>query len=154
MFTFLLILHGLCSVALLGAITHQALAVWWPARKPAGFVARFRGVPGAGYTNAVIVLFLVTFLLGAIVYPPYRLVVRTYLENARLWSANGSFELKEQFVAIGLGMLPFYWLVWKQPLDEAAHGARRATAAILCFIVWFSFLVGHVLNNIRGLFGQ
>jgi len=24
---------------------------------------------------------------------------------------------------------------------------------ILCFIVWYGFLVGHVLNNIRGLFG-
>jgi hypothetical protein len=153
-FTVLLIVHGLCAVALLGAITHQALAVWWPARAAGGFVTRFRGVPGAGYTNAIIVLFVLTFLLGAVIYPPYRLVVRTYLENARLWTANGSFELKEQFAAIGLGMLPFYWFVWRQPLDEALAFSRRATAAILCFIVWFGFLVGHVLNNIRGLFGQ
>ncbi|MEA3074700.1 MAG: hypothetical protein QOD29_6146, partial [Alphaproteobacteria bacterium] len=28
--TTLLILHGLLALALLGAITHQTLALWWP----------------------------------------------------------------------------------------------------------------------------
>ena len=32
MTTFLLILHGLVAVALLGAATHQAMSCWWPAR--------------------------------------------------------------------------------------------------------------------------
>ena len=154
MYTAMLILHGLCAVALLGAVTHQALAACWPARTRTNFVASFRAVPAASYTNAIIVLFLITFVLGGLIYPAYRVAVRTYLENARLWAANGSFEVKEQFVTIGLGMLPFYWLVWRQPLDRGLTLARRATTAALCFIVWFGFLVGHVLNNIRGLFGQ
>ena len=72
--TVLLIVHGLLAVALLGAITHQALSVWAPARKPAAsFVGRFRGVSGAFYTNAIIVLFVVTmaetwglFFLGGV----------------------------------------------------------------------------------------
>jgi len=33
--TALLIVHGLLAVALLGAITHQGVSVWAPARKPA-----------------------------------------------------------------------------------------------------------------------
>src|SRR5438270_8758537 len=48
--TTLLIIHGLLAVALLGAVTHQAAALWWPVRAPAGsFVTRFRAVPSVSY---------------------------------------------------------------------------------------------------------
>lgn len=152
--TTLLILHGLLAVALMGSITHQALAACWPAKKAEGFVSAFRAVSGARYTNANIVLYIVTMALGAIIYPAFRLVVSPYLVNARLNSINGSFELKEQFAAVGLGLLPLYWLVWRQPLEARYATARAAITALLCFIVWYSFLVGHILNNVRGLFGR
>lgn len=154
MVTVLLIVHALVAVALLGGLTHQAFAACWPARRKGGFFTSFRGVAGARYTNANIALYLAAATLGGTIYPAYRVAVRTYLENARLWTANGSFEVKEQFVSVGLGMLPLFWWVWREPLDESARTARAAVTAILCFIVWYSFLVGHVLNNIRGLFGQ
>jgi hypothetical protein len=63
---------------------------------------------------------------------------------------NGAFELKEHFVAVGLGMLPAYWYFWKQPLTDAHARTRALLTAMLAFIVWWSFLVGHILNNIRG----
>jgi len=154
MTTVLLIVHALVAVALIGGITHQAFAACWPARRKEGFFTSFRGVAATRYTNANIVLYLAAATLGAAIYPAYRLSVRTYLESARLWSFNGSFEVKEQFVAVGLGMLPLFWWVWREPLDPAKAVARKAVTAILCFIVWYSFVVGHVLNNIRGLFGQ
>jgi hypothetical protein len=152
MSTFLLILHGLLAVALLGSITHQAVAVVWPARSKAGFVDAYRSVSSRAYVNANIVLFLVVASLGGYIYPIYRVWVRTYMENARLFPAVGSFEIKEQFIAIGLGMLPLYWLVWRRP-DPASDSARTAVTLIFCFIVWFAFIVGHILNNIRGFFG-
>jgi hypothetical protein len=152
MSTFLVILHGLLAVALLGSITHQAVAVVWPARSKAGFATAYRSVSGPIYANANIVLFLAVACLGAYIYPVYRVWVRTYLESARLYSAVGSFEVKEQFIAIGLGLLPLYWLVWRRP-DPAAKSARTAVTLMLCFIVWFGFIVGHILNNIRGFFG-
>jgi hypothetical protein len=152
--TTLLIIHGLMAVALLGAITHQAAAALWPATSKASFISSFRGVAGARYTVANIILYVVTGIFGAIVYPAYRLAVRPYLESAQLWTINGTFEVKEQFVAVGLGMLPLYWLVWRPPLDAKLASARAAITAMLCFIVWYSFLVGHVLNNVRGLFGR
>lgn len=154
MFTIVLIVHGLIAVALIGSMTHQALAVCWPARKPASFVGAFRAVNAARYTGANVVLYIVSVLLGGFIYPAYRLAVSPYLVNARLTSINGSFELKEQFAAVGLGLLPLYWAVWRQPLDERHAGARAALTAILCFIVWYSFVVGHILNNVRGLFGR
>ena len=75
--------------------------------------------------------------------------MRVVLEDLRLNTANGMFELKEHFVALGLGMLPAYWYYWKQPPAESA-GAQRALTLILALIVWWAFITGHVLNNIRG----
>ena len=42
--TFLLIMHGICALLLVGASTHQALGVFWP-RRPGqtDFVANARG---------------------------------------------------------------------------------------------------------------
>jgi hypothetical protein len=158
MITFLLILHGLLAVVLLGGLTHQAMSAAWPSRNRIGIVRSFRAVSGAVYTRANIVLYLATAVLGGTIYPVYRVGVRTYLENARLYPEVGSFEIKEQFVSIGLGMLPLYWLAWRRPAeasgaDAGARTARIAVTSMLCFIVWYGFLVGHVLNNIKGLFG-
>lgn len=151
--TFLLIVHGLLAVVLLGGLTHQAMSAAWPSRSKTGIISAFRAVSGSVYTNANIALYLATAILGGAIYPVYRVSVRTYLENARLYPAVGSFEIKEQFIAVGLGMLPLYWLLWRRPLEADAKSARIAVTLILCFIVWYAFLVGHVLNNIRGLFG-
>ena len=149
--TVLLIVHGLLAVALLGAITHQAASVWLPAPRPAGgFVGRFRAVPGAAYVNAIIVLYLLTAVLGGIIYAEYRIEVRTVVEQLGLWAQNGSFELKEHFAAIGLGVLPAYWYFWRQPPSQGSTRTRDLLTAMLAFIVWWNFLVGHILNNIRG----
>ena len=65
----LLILHGLLGVALLGAITHQALSVL-PMAASAGnrrsFIHRFRGVNGTAYAMPIVVLFALTTLGGAL----------------------------------------------------------------------------------------
>jgi len=149
--TLLLIVHGLLAVALLGAITHQAVSVWVPARKPAGsFVGRFRAVPGTSYVNAIIVLYLLTFMLGGIIYPEYRVEARVVVEQMGLWKQTGAFELKEHFAAVGLGILPAYWHYWRQPLAGEHDRTRALLTATIAFIVWWNFLVGHILNNIRG----
>ena len=167
MMTTLLIVHGLLSVALLGAITHQALAVVWPPRDVESFTRRFRAVSAPAYTNAVIALFIISFILGSVIYPAYRLNVRPYLEDYRLLSALGAFEIKEHFAAIALALLPLYGLLWHRAAPRAAGAAtivddgtargwsvaRAAVTVLIALAVWTSFLVGHILNNIRGLFG-
>ena len=154
MVTTLLIFHALVAVALIGAITHQALSAWRVAGvRPQTFVGRFRSVSAMSYTNAIIVLYIISCILGDIVYAPYRLEIRTTLEDLNLQAANGVFEIKEHFAAIGLMMLPAYWLYWRQPLSPDHANARKYITAILAFIVWWNFLIGHILNNIKG-FGQ
>ena len=151
MATTLLILHGLVAVALLGAITHQTLATCAPARaKPLSFFGRFRAVPGTAFTNAVVVLYLVSWLLGAIVYLYFKIDVQPNLERDRHWHALGYLDLKEDFVAIGLGLLPPYWFCWRRPVDGQNPLIRVAVTILLAFIIWWSFLVGHIVNNIGG----
>lgn len=149
MVTFLLILHSLVGVALLGAITHQAVALLRRhCSRGDSFVARYSGVKHHVFTRAVAGLYLAQVALGAVIYPRYRLDVRIPFEEMSLGWAIGLFELKEHFAGIGLGMLPFY-LASSQREDAAKD--RTAITLLLAFIVWWDLLVGHVLNNIRGL---
>jgi hypothetical protein len=152
--TTLLIVHGLLAVALLGAITHQALSV---ARRGGtsgqrSFVDEFSGVNPALYATPIVFLFVVTCIAGAFLYPPYRLDVRPTLEDLQYRAANGVFEIKEHLAAVGIGMLPVYAAYWKVPLLAAHAATRRHLTWILTFLVWWNFLVGHVLNNVKGLF--
>ena len=146
----LLIFHGILAVFLLGALTHQALAVAWPpAKRDGSFMSAIRSVDGQRYTNAVIILFVLTFALGTIIYPTYRLNVRIVLQEYRFLKPEGSFELKEHFLAISLALLPAYWYFWRKA-NEENRVTRTMVTAILAFSVWWGFLTGHVINNIRG----
>ena len=154
MIVVLLLVHGLLAVALLGAITHQALGVLplAAAKGPRTFFDRFRGVNAPAYATPIVVLFVVTAIGGALLYPQYRIDVRPALEDMQNSAANGVFEIKEHLIVIGLGLLPAYWQLWQEPLEAgAASAARRALTWLLAFFVWWGFIVGHVLNNIRGL---
>jgi hypothetical protein len=149
--TVLLITHGLLAVALLGAITHQTLAAWAPAGARRGsFFARFRAVPPAAFANAIIVLYVATALIGAIVYLSFKVDIQPGLERDRHWHALGFFDLKEDFVAIGLGLLPAYWVCWRRPVPGERSRTAAFLTALLAFVVWWGFLVGHVLNDIAG----
>jgi hypothetical protein len=151
MATALLIIHGLVAVALLGAISHQTLATWAPARtRPGSFFGRFRAVPSASFANAVVVLYTASALLGGIVYLYFRVDIRPSLERAGHWQALGFFDIKEHFISIGAALLPAYWLCWRRPHTEEPYRVRAALTAILAFIVWWGFLTGHVVNNIMG----
>src|SRR5262249_10873198 len=82
--TLWLLPHLLLAVALLGALTHQAVSVTMPVRKvagPGGFVTRFRAVPAAGYAAAVCILWVLTFIVGSYIYTKYRIYVRVPLEQ-------------------------------------------------------------------------
>ncbi len=148
----LLIIHVLSAVFLLGALTHQSLSAVLP-RRPgeANFVARYRGVNAAGYTDAVVVVFLITAILGSYIYPIYRIQVRPALEDLGDLRTIGIFELKEHFITIAFGLLPAYWYFWRRRPEY--RGTRAILATFLALDVWFAFLVGNLVNNTRGLVG-
>jgi len=145
----LLLLHTIASALLWGAVTHQALAVSWPARGGRdSWWMTVRSVRAERYVLAVVVLFCTTLALGAFLYPPFRIDVRAAYLDAHVPWGTGLFELKEHAAAMGLALLPLYWASWRDP---QGIGVRRGTTLALAFIVWFNFLVGHVVNNLHGL---
>jgi len=152
MSTILLIFHGLAAVFLIGAITHQAASLLRSAAPPTqrGFVQRFTAVRPVGYAAAILVLYLVTLLLGALIYPSYALGPRAMI-RAEWPGAFAAFEVKEHFAALGLALLPVYWKLWRPPVPSETISARRSVTLLLALIVWTAFLVGHVLNNLGGL---
>src|SRR5262245_19594113 len=128
MIVVLMLAHGLLAVALLGAVTHQASSVFSTAPAANGrwnFIDRFRGVAATAYATPIVVLFAITTLGGALLYPQYRIDVRPALEDTQNVAANGVFEIKEHLAAIGLGLLPAYWLYWRKKSGPDTAGARR-----------------------------
>jgi hypothetical protein len=115
--------------------------------RPDSFFGRFRAVPSHSFANAIVILYGFT-LLGRICLN-FRVDIRPDLERA----ANGRRSVSstsEHFVAIGLALLPAYWVCWRRPSVDEPSRTPAALTLILAFIVWWSFLIGHVVNNIRG----
>lgn len=150
--TVLLLAHLLFAVSLLGALTHQAVALLASRALPERlFVGRYTRVNDTRFTWAVVVLYIGVMLIGAVLYPVYRVDVRIPFEELGLGWAVGLFEIKEHAAGVGLGVLPLYVYVWRAQ-SMPSHGLdRKFTTAFLALIVWFDFIAGHVLNNIRGL---
>jgi hypothetical protein len=151
--TIWLLIHLMMAVALIGALTHQAVSIAMPVRQaagPGGFVTRFRAVPAAGYATAVCVLWILTFFVGAFIYTKYRIYVRIPIEQAGFWKTQGFFDFKEHVASIGLILLPAYWYFWKNAQNPEYDTVRKVVTVFLCIACWFLFIVGHVLNNTRG----
>jgi hypothetical protein len=151
MITFWTILHGIIAAALLGAVTHQGLTVW---RQPAPamlFIDRFRAIPAMRFANAIVVLYLLTFALGACIYPTYVLDVKGAVAGYGMRKTIGLFQLKEHMSVAGLSLLPVYWHYWRAvPLTDGIH-ARRFLTTVIMLGVWWNLVIGHLLNNLKGL---
>jgi len=148
----LLFCHFLMAVALLAAVTLQAAAVLTSTRQTVGnFIDRFSPVPAASYATVILILYVPQALLGAWMYLKYRLYVRIPMEQLRHWWTLGAFEFKEHIVAMGLGLLPAYWYLWRQPYSPEDAGVRRWLTVFMASCVWYAFLSGHVANDFRGI---
>ena len=151
--TILFIVHGLLAVALLGALSHQAMSVLMRERRvagPRGFVTRFGSVQGASYATAICVLWIVTFIFGAWIYTKYRISIRIPIEQDGFWKTQGAFEMKEHLVTIGLGLLPIYWFFWRNSRNAEYDSPRKWLTVTLAAMCWYAFLTGHIVNNVRG----
>ena len=100
--------------------------------------------------RALCVLWVLAFILGGWIYTKYRIYVRIPIEQEGMWKTLGAFELKEHLTTIGLGLLPFYWQLWKNARNNAGDSARKWLTVVLAAICWYAFLTGHVVNNTRG----
>lgn len=152
MTAFWTILHGLLAIALIGAVTHQCLAMWRRPGPATLFVDRFRAVHAVRFSNAVVILYVATFVLGGYIYPAFVLQVKGEMIAQARYTTFAFFQLKEHLAVIGLGLLPVYLHSWKNPgTPLGATASRRFLTTFLTFCVWWSLIAGHVLNNAKGL---
>lgn len=115
------------------------------------FLTRHRQIDVSGLAPLVAALLVLVVLFGATLYPAYRLQIRPYLEVHSLMRANGAFEVKEHFAALAILSVPAYWAVWRRPLVPAYGPARRMMTYLLAGMVWWNFMVGHVINYISSI---
>jgi hypothetical protein len=113
-------------------------------------VTRFRAVPAAGYATAICVLWILTFIVGSYIYTKYRIYIRIPIEQAGYWKTQGFFDFKEHVASIALTLLPAYWFFWKNAHNPQYDTSRKMVTVYLAIACWFLFIVGHVLNNVRG----
>ena len=76
--------------------------------------------------------------------------------TAAAWRAGyraGSLRPDRCFILpmrLGLGLLPAYWYYWRAG-DAPSRSTARILGTIVTVISWLGFVVGHLLNNIKGL---
>jgi hypothetical protein len=149
-----LILHGVCSLFLVGALSHQAAATWRrapSAGRAAGVISGFAAVRAPLYARSIAISYVLTMVLGDVVYGPYRIDVKTMLFDLQLWPWNGVFEIKEHLVALGFFLLVPYLILWRTPLNAAQARSRRLLSTLLATSVWYALVAGHLLNNLKGV---
>jgi hypothetical protein len=148
----LLFVHFVLAVGLLAAVTLQAVAVLMPVQQAAGnIVSRTPPVPAASYATLIVIVYVLQALMGAWIYVKYRTYVRIPMEGFRHWWTVGGFEFKEHVVTMGLALLPAYWYFWRQSQSDEHATVRKWVTVFLAFTVWYSFVVGHVANDFRGV---
>jgi hypothetical protein len=150
----LLVLHAVGAAALVGAATHQLL--WCRGYLRGNYAASERE---RGMARLSAALYLLTFLLGAALYPTYKVRVRAVWFDAPLPTVDLSwvgrlFDIKEHWVA--LGAVAALVLVW---LGRFAHPARGPASArlyvglslVVCATTWAGAIIGLVVASYRAV---
>lgn len=145
----LLVLHTGASIVLIGASTHHALQMRHYLRGRFG-----REKLEKTYAKVVSVAYVVTFALGALLYPSYRVHVRGYWLDRHAPVFAGLFDLKETYaslvlvVALALGALA----ITLRPAETPALVRVYAVMSfIVCAVVWFNVVAGILVVSAHGV---
>ena len=147
----LLIVHALVAMALLGAATHLVIVAWrlWRGERTARRVRLLRI-----YSQVIGASFATAFLLGAILYPIYRVRVRAeYLDHVAPWATN-LFDLKEHAAAIALALAVLLFFAGRRlvlPGDARLLPVLAGCAAGLWALILFATVAGLYVTSVRGV---
>ena len=144
----LLLAHLLATFLLVGAMTHNLIIV----------IGYLRGKFGRQklewlYVRVSLWAYAVVYLIGALIYPAYRIHIRHRYFDPELPWATGLFETKEHWGAVGLAMFFAYYLLRKsfQPPEEKDKLYLYVPLCVLLnLIVWYKVVVGCYLTILKG----
>ncbi len=144
----LVVLHAAAAIVLVGAATHHALIAIGYLRGV--FKVRLARI----YAATVAAAWLVTFALGLLAYPTFRIAARAvYLDRYEPW-ASSLFELKEHSAALGiplvLGALALS-RAFDPKRDPAIARAYAAIVMLIAALVWFDVFSGLAITLAKGV---
>ena len=144
----LLIAHLLVTFVLIGAMTHNLFCV-------VDYVqGKFnRQKLELRYAKVSFWAYVIVYIIGALIYPAYRIYIRANYFDPQLPWATGLFEVKEHWGAIGLGLFLIYYLLRRnfQPSEEKEKLYLYVPLCLLLnIIVWYKVVVGCYLTLLKG----
>lgn len=144
----LLLLHLFGTFVLVGSMTHQLLIV----------IAYLRGKTGKQklewlYVRVSLWAYAIVYVIGALIYPAYRVYMRRDYFDPQLPWATGLFEVKEHWGAVGLALLCAIYLL-RRHFDPKTERDKLFLYVPLVFlmniILWFKIIVGCYLTLLKG----
>jgi hypothetical protein len=140
----LMLVHLAAAMVLLGSACHAAIAAWQVRSGKIGKYTLFRR-----YCSIVLVAYPVVFLLGSIIYPAFRVDVRTEFDANLPW-ATGLFEIKEHVTALALPLVAIQWIL-SRDRGIVPIGLQLAIALVLSLVVLGAGTTGALLVSLRSL---
>lgn len=140
----LTVLHGLSSGVLAGASIHKGWLAWgvfvgrgvWPKR-----LTRL-------YPSVIAIAFAITFALGLIIYPSFRVDIRAAWLDGQMPGVTMLFELKEHALAIAALLLTYLVPMSRGPTSVLGR-AYTLSALMVAFLVSYSLIIGLFVSTLR-----
>lgn len=144
----LLLAHLFATFILVGSMTHNLFSV----------IGYLRGRFGRKklellYVKVSFWTYLIVYVLGALIYPAFRVYIRGDYFDPQIPWATGLFEVKEHWGAIGLGLFFVYYFLRKN-FQPDIEKEKLFFYVPLCFllniILWYKTVVGCYLSLLKG----
>lgn len=139
-----LVLHAVSAGVLVGSLTHLSLVL-------------LRGRSSAHnprllklYPSVALGAHAVTFALGALIYPNYRVHVRAAYLDAHHRVLSILFDVKENVAAMVFPLLLAVWITTRASREKPSSIALTA-GFLSALAVWFNVVVGLLVTSARGV---
>jgi hypothetical protein len=144
----LLLAHLVATGVLLGSMSHNLIGVTDYLR------GRFRAKSREEWhTRIMLWAYAATYVIGALIYPAFRVHMRHEYLDARAPWATGVFEVKEHWGVLALAMLCAYYFL-RKGFDPEVERPKLWLYVPFCFIlnviVWYKAVIGCILTMLRG----
>jgi hypothetical protein len=144
----LLLAHLFATFVLVGSMTHNLLIVF------SYLHGRFsRQKLEKLYAKVSLWAYVIVYVIGALIYPAFRVYIRGSYFDPKIPWATGLFEVKEHWAAVGLALFFVYYFLRKtfQPDSERE---KLFLYIPLCFILnlilWYKVIISCYLSLLKG----
>ena len=132
----LLFAHLIAAACATGAAIHLAIRVWHYLRGRLSFKALHENL----YAGLLLIFYAIAYVLGASIYPTFRVRVRGEYFDTDLPAATGLFEVKEHLATTGMVIVIAIWLL-ARVMDPPARPEARRLLPLYAGLVTFVLLI-------------